>query len=245
MRHFANTDHGTVLNAYQRYQREFVEALNLCPWAKSTRERGQLALQVVASTSTQAAQSICDLLEQWSANSQVVVGLALCVDFPDDRRAFERFVNQILEANQARDRLQSPVFALAAFHPQASPPASENAKAEAWVPYVRRSPIPTIQAIRMSALERVRGPEVGGTEFLDLSQPNLEENLKRFTEDAKPLRQRIAEANLATLNRVGLTECEAILNRARAELHEHHSVGAPTDTPSQSAPAKGSEPRSQ
>ena len=210
-----------VYNAYGLYQREFVEELNLCPWAKGARERGQVDIQLIFTREENAVTSVVAQLQQWSLKEQVVVGLLLCPDFLGDRRSFERFVNRVVDADSARNAFESPTFALAAFHPAATPPSNPSANAEVWIPYLRRSPVPTIQAIRMSSLEQVRGAEPAGTEFVNLSEVDLASVLKQFQErrrEKKPLRQRIAEANLATVERLGLSQCEVILQRARAEL---------------------------
>ena len=58
---------------------------------------------------------------------------------------------------------ESP-FAMAAFHPDA---AADLDDPERLIPFLRRTPDPTIQLVRQEALERVRGRHPQGTAFVD------------------------------------------------------------------------------
>jgi hypothetical protein len=110
---------------------------------------------------------------------------------------------------RAHDEERYPVgevpLAMAAFHPDAEPDLED---AERLVPYLRRSPYPTIQMVRRTALDRVRGGADEGTAYLDLS---LVASLDVHQPASPPLRERIARANLATVKRVGKDTVEAAL----------------------------------
>ena len=80
--------------------------------------------------------------------------------------------------------------------------------AERLIPYLRRSPYPTIQVVRRTALDRVRGGADEGTAYLDLS---LVASLDMQKPVSPPLRERIAKANLATVKRVGKDTVEAAI----------------------------------
>jgi hypothetical protein len=90
------------------------------------------------------------------------------------------------------------------------------------VPFIRRTPDPTIQLVRVSSLERVREGFSDGTQFVDL---RALATLGASPETTLPLRDRIARANLKTVERLGPEEVERRLlsiredrNRTYAEL---------------------------
>ena len=122
---------------------------------------------------------------------------------------FERFVGALRDADQAR----GAAFAAAAFHPDA--PADTSAPYR-LVPFVRRSPDPTVQLIRRSALDAVRRPGDGGTGYVD---PASITDLEAFFRNPPkpPLHERVAAANVETVTRVGVERLEAILREIRAD----------------------------
>jgi hypothetical protein len=93
-------------------------------------------------------------------------------------------------------------FALAAFHPDAAPDTSQ---AERFIPYLRRSPDPMVQAVRSSVLRKIDPARGAGTSYFDLETMNL---ASLSTPPPEPQRTRIARANLATCQKRGLDEIE-------------------------------------
>jgi len=111
-------------------------------------------------------------------------------------------------------------FAMAAFHPDAEP---DFGSADRLVPFVRRSPDPTIQIVRKRVLDEVNGGAQTGTSFVDVLQLGV-----AITAAACPvretisIRQWIGERNLATIERVQPASLEAIfadISRDRAETY--------------------------
>ncbi|MEM1417546.1 MAG: hypothetical protein AAGH15_21800 [Myxococcota bacterium] len=199
-----------ALRLYGRYAEEFVEALHLCPWAASARRSGAADVRV--------------LLEErpGSATDAVLADAAPALDvlilvYPRaraERRPWER------EVAAVRERLgKTPAFALAAFHPDARPDPSTPAR---LVPFVRKSPDPTIQAIRFRALDAVRKRDDAGSRFVDPATVDLG-TLLSGPPPAPPLHERVAAKNLAILRELGLGEAERIL----AAIHADRSRSYP------------------
>ena len=76
--------------------------------------------------------------------------------------------------------------------------------------FVRRTPDPTIQLVRRTALDRVRRDEGHGTGFIDLEKIDME-SLKG-PPSAPALHARIATMNRATIGRMGVREVSDLLD---------------------------------
>src|SRR6185312_1365987 len=109
------------------------------------------------------------------------------------RRDFEEFAARVRDADSRRHEVGRVPFVSAAFHPEAQP---DTAHAERFIPFLRRSPDPTIQFLRASVLEEVRGGTAQGTQFLNVAA--IEAAFAGHVPAQPPLRERIARANLAT-----------------------------------------------
>ena len=106
---------------------------------------------------------------------------------------------------------------MAVFHPDAEPQLDDP---ERLIPFLRRSPYPTLQLVRTSALERVRGGEVEGTAFLDLDVHQLALPVDPMP---VPLRERIARTNLRTVEEHGL---ETVAGAIEAILRDRDATDA-------------------
>lgn len=212
-----------TLKVYERYAVEVVEAFGFCPWARSSRESGGVVLRVVFSdNSDDFAESLGLLseLHQGSPDTDTEVDIALFV-YPLldlERLAFEDFVRRL----RARAETTSPkldAFAMAAFHPSADADVSHP---DRLVPFVRRSPDPTLQLVRNTALSSIKGL-TQGTAFLDVSALSLDALRALSEPPPTAVRERIAEKNLLTVREVGPEAVQAVLSdiaREREELHE-------------------------
>jgi hypothetical protein len=185
-----------TLRLYRRYQLEIVEALNLCPWAKRSRLEGHVRERVYLE-SAPAVEDLLPQLDDWSADASVEIGLMLFPTLEVNRSDFEQFATATMAADARRHHLTSPDFVLAAFHPDAP---LNRATRETLIPFWRRTPDPTLQVVRVSALERVRRGESSGTQFVELATLDLTA-LKAPTPPA--LRERVAQSNLETLEQIG------------------------------------------
>lgn len=194
-----------ALRRNDRYLREFVEALRLCPYAKRCREEGKLHRRVLWSRA-EALPAIA-AIEALPADS---VEVALLI-FPDEpaggqaaARAFESFCAGL--------RPHAGSFYCVAFHPALPRDLLDAHRA---VQLIRRSPDPTLQLVRVSVLATVRGGGSEGSRFVDPATLSLEQLLALQT--PLSLSDRIAEANLETLRREGPDRLEKLL----AELRDY------------------------
>jgi hypothetical protein len=192
-----------------RYLREFVEALKLCPFARRCREDGKLQRRVLLPHDD--ALAAVRELEALPAES---VEVALLI-FPEARvgseaaaREFEAFGAQIRETMFAA-HFSGPPFYLVAFHPDLPRDLTDAHRA---VPFIRRSPDPTLQLVRASVLQAVRADN-DGERYVDPSRLTLEQMLALQVPISTS--DRIAEANLESLRRAGLDHLEALLASLR------------------------------
>jgi hypothetical protein len=204
-----------TLRLYARYQEEIVESLNLCPWAKRARLDGKVRLRVGLQSDT-APEEILSWVSEFTADAEADIGLLVFPRLELDREAFDRFVAGLVQQDAARNLLTSPAFAFAAFHPSAH---LDSSKSERLIPFWRRSPDPTIQLVRISALEHVRRADPPGTQFMDLASIDF----TRLPERPGPsLRQRISDANQETLANQGLAQIEALFADIHADRRATH-----------------------
>lgn len=194
-----------VLRLNRRYLDEVVEAFALCPWALRSRLDGQVVERVFTHESPDFFAESLDALASLAADERREIGLFIYPRLRLSRLDFEHFVRRLRMQDEERHPLGEVPLAMAAFHPDAEPDLED---AERLIPYLRRSPYPTIQVVRRTALDRVRGGADEGTAYLDLS---LVGTLNMQEPVSPPLRERIARANLATLRRVGMDTVEAAL----------------------------------
>lgn len=148
---------------HDRYQQEAVEDLNLCPFARRSREQGRVHRPLVyASEPAPAAAAAHRLREISRAHPDVEVVLITFVlpreaDHPwHDVDQFEEVVKAVREAYEAGEGAR-PRYYMVGFHPSPRPPdARRRPTPESLVPLLRRSPDPVIQCIRADLLDDLR-----------------------------------------------------------------------------------------
>jgi hypothetical protein len=188
-----------ALRVYGRYAAEVVEALGFCPWARQARQEGRVQPRVLTLEAPEPA-AVLAVLAELEASEKTEIGLLIFPRLPLGRRAFARFVAELREADTARHGGRRPPFALADFHPEVE---ADTRSAERLVPFIRRSPDPTVQAVRHSALSSVRLSEDSGTRFVDPGRL-LDEPLEALKLPGEPLSRRVARANLRTVEALGV-----------------------------------------
>ena len=217
---FAEALRHATLEAYERYAVEVVERFNFCPWARSAREQGEVTLRAIFSVDhddfDESLRRLQELHEQ-VPDTDIALFIYPLLDL--DRLGFEDYARRLrTRAETGQKNLDA--FAMAAFHPAAT---ADLTHPDRLVPFVRRSPDPTLQLVRKSALSRIKGLSAG-TLFLDVSALTPAA-FKALQEPApKPVRDRIAEQNLASVRDAGSEAIEAILTdiaRQREAAHEH------------------------
>ena len=136
-----------------RYLREFVEALAICPFARTCRETGRLYREVLELEAPDVG-AVAARIRHLEAHGdpELEVGLLILPRLQIEARPFERFVSQVLAAYQ-EGRSEPVAFFVVAFHPEL-PTNLKNP--DVAVRFMRRSPDPTIQLVRPSAIERAR-----------------------------------------------------------------------------------------
>lgn len=133
-----------VLRVLERYLVEVVERHELCPWARTTRERGELAVAILWGDPP-AGRWVAEasrLLAEPQTRVAIVVG-------PELACAPARFA-------ELRDDVaaQLPAAGVAAFHPSAALDLTSPAR---LVPFLRRSPDPLLQLVPLALIDAVRG----------------------------------------------------------------------------------------
>jgi len=192
-----------------RYVREFVEAFNLCPYAKRTRETGRLQRVVLLDrgdtpgtpgfdAAVEAMDRAFHAFEQMPGES-IDVGLLILPALAstlaqgiEGAHAFETLVAAARKRMQSRHSGGDSPFYCVPFHPDFAEDTSDEHRA---VRFIRRSPDPTVQLVRASVLRAARGS--GAAEYVNVSGMSAAE-LMAVTAPI-PVSDRIALANLRTL----------------------------------------------
>jgi len=202
-----------TVRLYRRYEREVVEACELCPWASRVRREGRLRERVLLQRDPESLGPSLDAMEELS-REEVDVVLFLYPRLGLSRSEFDQFAARVRDADVARRTLGNVPFVFAVFHPDAAP---DIAEAERLIPFLRRTPDPTIQLLRSTVLDHVRGMTPQGTQFVDPTAIGTID-----TSGEPTLRERIASANLATTLRIGvdtITRRFEDIARDRDETH--------------------------
>jgi hypothetical protein len=209
-----------TLKVYERYAVEVVERFGFCPWARASREAGSVVLNVIFSVNhDDLSESLAQLAELSAASTDTDIALFIYPLLDLDRLAFEDFVRR-LRALAETHRPPLDAFAMAAFHPSANVDLDDP---DRLVPYVRRSPDPTLQLVRKSALSSIKGL-TSGTAFLDVASLSLA-SLEALSKPApKAVRERIAEQNLSTVREVGPAAIDAVVTDIFREREAAHAA---------------------
>lgn len=198
---------------FRRYLVEFVEALGICPWAHAARRDGRVR-EVVMLDRALDVDAAVRAIEPLREDESIEIGVLIFPRADVDRPAFARFVAEVRAADAERHGGDVP-FAMAEFHPET--PAALTPSG-AFVAFLRRTPDPTIQLVRRSALDRVRGDESHGSGFFDLSKIDLAALEQMVSEPArKQLHERVEDHNRETVASEGLARTCALLDELRAD----------------------------
>jgi hypothetical protein len=185
----------------RRYVVEIVEQFGLCPWADRARREGRVTEVVFDQTSSELfAPSLERMLELEAA---IDVALFIYPRIGLKRLEFEHFARRLRALDAERHAPARIEFAIAAFHPDAE---AVLANPDRLVPFLRRTPDPTLQLVRDTALSRVRG-DLHGTSYFG------PEVLLANGAPGPPepdIRERIARTNHETVMRLGAPTLEAV-----------------------------------
>lgn len=195
-----------------RYQREFVEAYNLCPYSRRCRETGKLRRVVLldqgGDPGTAGFDAAVDAIVAAIARLErlppdtIEVGLVLLPALHpalalglEGARGFEQLVRTARERMQARHARGAAPFHCVAFHPHFPEDLANEDRA---VRFIRRSPDPTLQLVRASLLNRLRHADPSGTHYVDIAGLSAAELMALSAPQS--VAARIGRENLRTLN---------------------------------------------
>jgi len=204
-----------AVRVYRRYAVEIVEALRFCPYAERCRLEGRTR-EIVSLEETPTLERTLPLVHRAARELDVEIALLLFPRASLDRLALARFVEQLRRAHQAEPG--GLVMAMEGFHPDAS---ADLESADRHVPFVRRTPDPTIQLVRLEVLLRVRRSGDHGTAFFDPSRMSLDTLLA--SPAPVPLHQQIAKNNLETTRERTVEAIEHVYADIRRDRDESYA----------------------
>jgi hypothetical protein len=204
-----------AIRVYRRYAVEIVERFRFCPYAERCREEGATREIVCLDAEPDLERSL-SLVRAAADDSSIEIGLLLYPNATLGRLELARFVEQLRRAHQSDKG--GLVMAMEAFHPEGE---ADLESADRHVPFVRRTPDPTIQLVRHEVLLRVRRAGDHGTAFFDPSRMSLEELLSKPA--PVPLHTQIAKNNLATTCAHGVAAIERLYADIRRDRDESYA----------------------
>ncbi len=230
---------GAALEANQRYLETFIEAHSFCPFSRGGRARGKTARFVHFADHPDAAPLI-ELLVRVATDPEkhvVQVVLPLVSVTPE---AFSRFCHELTACGNAAMASargeHGDVLAVAPLHPEL-PYSTRNPYA--LIPLFRRAPDPTIQWVRLDALEALYRNRSGETIYVAPSEASSFADRSR----PAPLFDRIAETNMKMAQRLGIAEVERTLRALSSAGRARYADILLRDEPAPSASARPPCPR--
>lgn len=180
-----------------------VERYDVCPFAAPAMKLGHVARRVLADGETAALATAARVaIDALAGDAAIEVALLIFPTVTMSAAVFDAWCAPLRAAN--------PAFVAAVFHPDTAYDLASPAQA---VGFFRRAPDPTLQLVRVSALDAVRG--ASGKFMFDFSPAAWAELKKR--EHRLPTSERIARDNHARLAGDGLSTLQAIYDDIRAD----------------------------
>ena len=160
-----------------RYVEEVVIGWDLCPWAARAWLDGQVTQRVFPDAAPDVA-AVARFIDELVAAPRAAIGLALFPRVACTVGAWESFAEKV---RRTRDD-----FLAAPFHPdyRASDGLLDAAR---LVPFIRRTPDPTLQLVRASLVDRLQGQvsaDVGRANFANVTRRGLD-NLDALLTDIR------------------------------------------------------------
>lgn len=187
------------------YLQQFVEARNICPFARRCRESGALERRVLLQR-VPDREAVLEVIAELSRPgfAHVEVALLILPRLEIDAAAFEAFTTSVRQA-----MAKPQVLHLVAFHPDAP---FDGVNAHRMVPLFRRSPDPTMQLVRASLLDSMKGAG-DDTVWRDPKTIDLEQLL--LDPPARSVSEAITLANQRSAQEAGVDVIEAQLGELR------------------------------
>src|SRR5690606_30116999 len=144
---------------HTRYQREIVESMNVCPFARKSRELGRVHRPIYFAAEGPTADVVAAelySLDRAHADAEIVLLTFACGGAHpwSQPNEFETFLGQLRQAWAEFDPPRA--WYMVAFHPNHRRADGRARTQDNLVPDLRRSPDPVIQCVNAEVLDRVR-----------------------------------------------------------------------------------------
>jgi hypothetical protein len=227
---------------HDRYQREVVEGMNLCPFARRSRELGRVHRPVFVSVDERELEPgpVAAALGRLIEDTPEVEIVLLTFPVPPGHRwqkqaRFERFLTRL---RAAWDALPPPrEFYMVTFHPQPRTLRDRALTADSLVPLLRRTPDPVIQCVDATMLDRVRKQAQERSRErmlreLETRDPDLAALFARSIAADPELSSDIARQNFQHVgDRVGLDRLHAKIAELMLARERAYGLGSPFECP--------------
>ncbi len=237
-----------VLESNDRYLDTFLEPHSFCPFSRGGRQRAQTLRLVHYADTADFAPFLARIHEAARDPSKLVIQVIVPM-IEVSAEAWIRFCheataagNEVLRAGVGGGH---DVFAVAPLHPALR---YTTTNPFALIPLFRRTPDPTIQWVRLDAIERLYAGRTGDTEYVD--PDHVAAFLARPRRN--PLFERIAQTNMKMAQRLGIPEVERTLRELARTAQERYArvllddavrvVASPGRCPHRPAPASDTSP---
>jgi hypothetical protein len=205
------TERQAALDRNSRFVEEFVEQLNICPYAKQSRLAGTAQRRVTSGAGDDLTANHPDVVAAFraiEADPTLEVLQLICPRVALGGKEWTARVKDVTETLHRRHG--SSVVGVAAFHPELS---FRSETAAALVPVFRRGPDPTIQWIRLDVIERVRASRPAGDVAIPTTGGDLEEFLNRHR--LPSVEAEISAANARLVDELGVDAVLCMLDGFR------------------------------
>ena len=158
-----------------RFNREIIEGLGVCPYARVARETGG-GIILLRPEVTPTTAILHEIVDELVGRRGVEVAQVVFPRATLSAGEFLDFSARFGEENAARTPRQRPTFVHAAFHPGL---AYGTETPPRLVSFFRRSPDPMVQLVRLSVLDAIHASKPRGTQFFDGDAASLLELLRQ------------------------------------------------------------------
>lgn len=190
-----------ALRLYGRYAVEVVENFGFCPWASEARRRGEVHVEVLLGEPD--VEATLARMGALAKREHIAIALLVMPTAALTRLAFQHHAAALREADRLAAHPTPTAWAVADFHPAAS---ADLGSPQRLVPFIRRTPDPTLQLVRHSVLQHIRKGEAAGTRFIDTTRPDWLQSMQ--APHQPPLHARVAGKNLETVQTIGVEAVE-------------------------------------
>jgi len=202
---------GEARRLLDRYLVEIVETYELCPWAKTSRTGGELAVDFLWGTPTLDAWT--EAATRAFLDPNIRVAMIVAPELAITRQALHGVRDEVAK--------RAATLGVAEFHPDATYDGATPAR---LVPFLRRSPDPMLQCVPLALLDQLRGPPMTverSAQIAMLVKAGGVEAVK------PPLVERIATQNHARVVEAEVAAKLAAIAADRAESYRRAGIRLP------------------